>query len=88
MARGGRGNSDKEERTGYNSVITSASIYALVADLTSAITMAVAMVFARVAAAPGASMTVRKVSTAINPYDTELMDLDSKDANIIGKWSP
>ena len=60
-------------------MIPSADLDALVAALTSAITTAVAMAVASVAAAPGASATARKVSTAINLYDTELMDLDSKE---------
>ena len=79
MARVGRGNADKEEKTGGNSVVPSADLDALVAALTSAITTAVATAVASVAAAPRASATARKVSTAINPYNTESMDLDSKE---------
>ena len=78
MARGGRGNADKEERTGGNAVIPSAALYALVVALTSSITTAVATAVASVAAAPVASATACKVSTAINLYNTESMDMDSK----------
>ena len=78
MARGGRGNANEEERTGGDAVIPSVALYALVTALTSTITAAVEMAVASVAAAPSASATARKVSTAINPYDTESMDLDSK----------
>ena len=60
-------------------MIPSAALDALVAALTSAITTDVAAAVANVAAAPPASATARKVSTAINPYDTESMDLDSKE---------
>ena len=79
MARGGRGNADEEEITGGDAVIPSAALDALVASLTSAITTAVATAVASVATAPGASVTAQKVSTAIDPYDTEFMDLDSKE---------
>ena len=78
MAHGGQGNADEEERTGNNTVIVYAALDALVAALTSAITMTVAMVVASAAAVPGAFATARKVSTAINPYNTESMDLDLK----------
>ena len=70
---------DEEERTDGNAVNPYAALDALVAALMSAITTAVSMAVASVAAAPGASATARKVSTAINPYDTELMDLDLKE---------
>ena len=79
MARGGRGNEDKGERNDGDAVIPSAALDALVTALMSAITTAVATAVASVAAAPGASATARKVSTAINPYNTESMDLDSKE---------
>ena len=79
MARGGRGDADEEERTGGDAVIPSASLDALGAALTSAITTAVATEITSVAAALGESTTVRKVSTAINRYDTESMNLDSKE---------
>ena len=79
MAHSRQGNADKEERTGGDAVIPSPALDALAAVLTSAITTAVATTVASVAAAPEASATARKVSTAINPYDTELMDLDSKE---------
>ena len=79
MARGEQGNTDEKERTGGDALIPSAALDALVAALTSTITTAVAKVVASVAAALGASATARKVSTAINPYDTESMDLDSKE---------
>ena len=71
MARGGWGNADEEERTGGNAVISSAALDAFVGALMSAITTAVATVVASVAATPGASATAQKVSTVINPYDTE-----------------
>ena len=61
MASDGRGNADKEERTGGDTVIPSAALDALVAALTSAITTAVATAVARKAAAPGAPATARKV---------------------------
>ena len=70
---------EKEESTGGDTVIPSAALDARVAALTSAITTAVATAVAGVAAAPGASANARKVSTAINPYDTESIDLDSKE---------
>ena len=79
MARGGRGNADEKERTGGNAMITFTALDALAAALTSKITTAVATSVASVAAAPAASATACKLSTAINPYDTELMDLDSKE---------
>ena len=60
-------------------MIPSATLDTLAAALTSAITTAVATAVASVAAAPAASATARKVSNAINPYDTESMDLDSKE---------
>ena len=79
MACGGRGNADKEDRTGGDAMIPSAALDAFAAALTSAITTDLATAVASVAAAPAASATARKVSTAINPYDTESMDLDSKE---------
>ena len=60
-------------------MIPSAALDTLVMALTSTITTAVATAVASVAAAPGASATARKVSTAINPYNTESIDLDSKE---------
>ena len=74
-----RGNAGEEERTGSNAVIPSVALYTLVAALTSAITSSVATAVTGVATAPGVPVTARKLSTAINPYDTELMDLDSKE---------
>ena len=79
MACGGQGKADEEESTVGDAVIPSVALDALVAALTSAITMAVATAVASVSAAPAASATARKVSTAINPYDTESMDMDSKE---------
>ena len=79
MARSGQGNADEEEKTSGDAVVPSAALDALVAALTSAITTAVSTAVASVAAAPRASATARKVSTAINMYDTESMDLDSKE---------
>ena len=79
MARGKRGNSDEEESTSGNAMIPSAALDALATALTSAITTAVATAVASVAAAPAASATARKVSTAINLYRMESMDLDSKE---------
>ena len=79
MAHVERGNADEEERTGGNAVIPSASLNALVAALTSDITTTAATAVASIATAPAASVTARKVSTAINPYNTESMDLDSKE---------
>ena len=79
MARSGQGNADEEENTSGNAIIPSATLDALAAALTSAITTAVATEVANVAAAPAASATARKVSIAINPYDTESMDMDSKE---------
>ena len=73
MARGGWGNADKEEMTNGDAVIPSAALNDLVMALTSALTTAVATAVASLAAAPGASATAQKVSTSINPYDTELM---------------
>ena len=81
MACGGRGNTDEEENNGGDAVVPSAALDSIVAALTSAITMAVATAFASVAAAPRASTTAQKVSTAINPYETESMDLDLKEGN-------
>ena len=60
MARGGRGNADKEEKTGGNVVVPSADLDALVAALISAITTSVATAVASVAAAPRASLTAQK----------------------------
>ena len=79
MAHGGQGNADEEESTGGDAMIPSAARDALAAALKSAITTAVATAVASVAAAPAASATARKVSTAINLYDTESMDLDLKE---------
>ena len=79
MARGGRGNADEEEKTSGDAVIPSVALNALVASLTSAITTAAATAVASVAAAPAASATARKVSIAIYPYNTESMDLESKE---------
>ena len=58
MAHGGRGNADEEERTSGNAVIPSVALDALVAALTSAITMAVA-----VRGDPGEAL-VRQVAVA------------------------
>ena len=66
-------------------MIPSADLDALVAALTSAITMSVATAVASVSAAPRAFATAQKVSTAINPYDTESMDLDSKEGKYYWK---
>ena len=60
-------------------MIPSAALDALAAALMSAITTPVATAVASVAAAPAASATARNVSTAINTYDTESMDMDSKE---------
>ena len=60
-------------------MVPSAALDALVADLMSAITTAIATADASVALAPRASTTVRKGSTTINPYNTESMELDSKE---------
>ena len=79
MARGGQGNADKEERTRGNAVIPSAALDTLITSLTYSITTSVATAVASVAAAPGASTTARKLSTAINLYNMESMDLDSKE---------
>ena len=79
MARVRRGNADEEERTDGNAVIPSAAQDGLATALTSAITTDVATAVASVAAAPAASATARKASIAINPYDTESMDLDLKE---------
>ena len=75
----GRGDADEEERTGGDAVIPSMAVDALVAALTFVITTSVATEVASVVAEPAASATARKLSTAINPYDTESMDLDSKE---------
>ena len=72
-------NADEEEKTSGNAVVPSAALYALVEALTSAITTDVATVVASIAVAPMVSATARKLSTAINPYDTKSMDLDSKE---------
>ena len=53
MARGGRGKSDKEERTGGNAVIPSAALDALVAALSPTIATTVATAVASVSAALG-----------------------------------
>ena len=80
MARGARrGNPDDssdEEGTGGNANVPSVNIDALVAAMTNAITTA--MTAAVSATAPPPS-TLRRISTAINPYDTESLDLNSKE---------
>ena len=79
MACGGRGNADEEGNTSGDAVVPSADIDDLVSALTYTITTAIATAVASVAAAPRAFATARKVNTAINPYNTELTDLDSKE---------
>ena len=57
MACGGRGNAEKEEKTGGDAVVPSAALDSIVAALTSAITTAVATAVAILAAAPRAFAT-------------------------------
>ena len=71
---------NKEKATVGDATIPTAAVEALVAAITSAITTAVATAVARVRPAPGTlATTAKKISTLINSYDTESMDLDSKE---------
>ena len=71
---------DDNDGTDGNATIPSAALEALIAALTSAFSTAMTVaVAASSGAGPPAPPTARTISTAINPYDTESLDLDSKE---------